>query len=71
MLNSIFLASYFQASPYAATLGHAPTTVPGQGPRPRRFQGCCLKDTVQGPQFEETKTHILNHAFLETSQNDS
>ena len=25
---------------------------------PRRFKGYCLKETVKGPRFEETKTQI-------------
>ena len=32
---------------------------------PRGFQGCCCKDTVKGPEFEETKTTILNREFRE------
>ena len=38
----------------------------------RRCQGYFLTDTVKGPQFEETKTHIfLNWKCFEESQNDS
>ena len=38
----------------------------------RGFQGYCLKDTVKGPKFEETKTQIvLNRKFLKEYQNDS
>ena len=38
----------------------------------RGFQGYCLKYTVKGPQFKETRTHILsNQKFIEESQNDS
>ena len=49
--------------------------VGGQGARavaPRGFQGYWLKDTVKGPQFEESKTQILlNHKVIEEDQNDS
>ena len=55
--------------PSSGGVGESPARPRRAVRRGREFQGYWLKDTLKGPQFEETKTQIaLHQKFLEKSQ---